>query len=105
MTPVTTTLLDQMVQTIVDEVDPDLVILFGSRARGTAQSTQHDLVDRMHLHASADPLFHAFAIEDQVDTLRLRRVPLPGGGSVVFDRTEALVAVDVNSGRTREKAV
>ena len=34
MTPVTTSLLDQMVQAIVDEVDPDLVILFGSRARG-----------------------------------------------------------------------
>ncbi len=34
MTPVTDTLLDRMVQAIVDEVDPEQVILFGSRARG-----------------------------------------------------------------------
>ena len=34
MTPVTAAFLDQMVQAIVDEVDPEQVILFGSRARG-----------------------------------------------------------------------
>ena len=34
MTPVASTLLDQMVQTSIDEVDPDQVIVFGSRARG-----------------------------------------------------------------------
>jgi ribonuclease E len=57
----------------------------------------------LRLHESNEPLFHAFGIEAQIDLLRSRRVPLPGGGSVVFDRAEALVAVDVNSGRTREE--
>lgn len=37
MVPVTDELIDQMVQTVVDEVDPDQVILFGSRGRGDAR--------------------------------------------------------------------
>jgi len=53
--------------------------------------------------SAPEPLFHAFDIETQIDRLHARRVALPGGGSVVFDRTEALVAVDVNSGRMREQ--
>ena len=45
MTPVTDTLLQQMVDAIVAEVDPDQVILFGSRARGEArQDSDVDLI-------------------------------------------------------------
>ena len=57
------------------------------------------------LHAGPAPLFHAFDIEEQVDTVHARRVALPGGGSIVFDRTEALVAVDVNTGRARDEGM
>jgi ribonuclease E len=46
------------------------------------------------------PLFSHHGIEDQVDRIYDRQVPLPSGGSIVIDRTEALIAIDVNSGRS-----
>ncbi len=47
------------------------------------------------------PLFHRFGVEAQIETIHARRVPLPSGGSLVIDSTEALVAIDVNSGKMR----
>ncbi len=47
------------------------------------------------------PIFHAFGIEEQIQAMHARRVPLPSGGSLVIDEAEALVAIDVNSGKTR----
>ncbi|MDY0062636.1 MAG: Rne/Rng family ribonuclease [Myxococcota bacterium] len=50
------------------------------------------------------PLFAFFGIESQIDAVYQRKVPLKSGGALVIDRTEALVAIDVNSGRSlREK--
>jgi ribonuclease E len=45
------------------------------------------------------PLFAKFDVEEQVANIYERQVPLPSGGSLVIDRTEALTAIDVNSGR------
>ena len=47
------------------------------------------------------PLFHAFNVERQIETIHARTVDLPSGGQLVIDQTEALVAIDVNSGRSR----
>ncbi|MBM43994.1 MAG: hypothetical protein CMJ36_03140 [Phycisphaerae bacterium] len=47
------------------------------------------------------PLFHAFDVERQIDSIHQREVTLPSGGRLVIDQTEALVAIDVNSGRSR----
>jgi len=47
------------------------------------------------------PIFHAFDIERQIDVIHQREVSLPSGGRLVIDQTEALVAIDVNSGRSR----
>lgn len=47
------------------------------------------------------PIFHAFDIERQIELIHQREVPLPSGGAVVIEQTEALVAIDVNSGRSR----
>lgn len=91
-------LVDREVKTIVVDTPEAL-----ARAREVMAAIQPGLAERLRLHAGKEPLFHAHGIEEQVDRLHARRVPLPGGGSVVFDRTEALVAVDVNSGRTREE--
>jgi len=49
------------------------------------------------------PLFDAFDVERQIDNIHSREVPLPSGGSLVIESTEALVAVDVNSGKFRDK--
>jgi ribonuclease E len=48
------------------------------------------------------PVFHAFGIERQIALIHAREVPLPSGGRLVIDQTEALVAIDVNSGKSRE---
>lgn len=45
------------------------------------------------------PLFSRFQIEHQIETAFSREVPLPSGGAIVIDHTEALVAIDVNSAR------
>ncbi|MFG0300131.1 MAG: Rne/Rng family ribonuclease [Phycisphaerales bacterium JB047] len=47
------------------------------------------------------PIFHAFGIETQINEIHAREVMLPSGGRLVIDQTEALVAIDVNSGRSR----
>jgi len=47
------------------------------------------------------PLFHKYRIEDEVTKAQSRTVELRGGGSIVVEQTEALVSIDVNSGRHR----
>ncbi len=47
------------------------------------------------------PIFHAFGIEQQLALSHSREVPLPSGGRLVIDETEAIIAIDVNSGKSR----
>jgi ribonuclease E len=54
---------------------------------------------RLALHEGPLPLFHARGIEAALDRIFERRVPLPGGGFLLVEPTEALVAIDVNSGK------
>ncbi|MCZ6699103.1 MAG: Rne/Rng family ribonuclease [Planctomycetota bacterium] len=48
-----------------------------------------------------EPIYYKHGIEAEIDSLHSRHVPLPCGGSLVIEQTEALVAIDVNSGRFR----
>ncbi|HYG61991.1 MAG TPA: Rne/Rng family ribonuclease [Thermoanaerobaculia bacterium] len=50
------------------------------------------------------PLFSRFQLEPQIDRIYDRTVPLPSGGSLVIDATEALTAIDINSGRSTRAA-
>lgn len=50
-------------------------------------------------HRERRPVFSRFQIEEQIDALGRNQIPLPSGGSIVIDQTEALVAIDVNSGK------
>lgn len=50
-------------------------------------------------HRERRPVFSRFQIEEQIDGLARNQIPLPSGGSIVIDQTEALVAIDVNSGK------
>lgn len=58
-------------------------------------------VERVHHYDGKEPIFNRYKIEDEIDRIQSRRVPLPSGGSLVIDQTEALVAIDVNSGSSR----
>src|SRR5512134_365076 len=56
-------------------------------------------VHRVKLYKDDVPLFSRFQIEHQIETAYARKVPLPSGGAIVIDHTEALVSIDVNSAR------
>ncbi|MBU3724255.1 MAG: Rne/Rng family ribonuclease [Burkholderiaceae bacterium] len=58
-----------------------------------------DMGARVKRYSDDVPLFSRFQIEHQIETAYSRVVPLPSGGAIVIDHTEALVAVDVNSAR------
>ncbi len=57
---------------------------------------------KLMAYTGKQPMFHAYGVEPQILTMHAREVPLPGGGRLVIDETEALVAIDVNSGRMRD---
>lgn len=56
-------------------------------------------VDRLQRHQGPAPLFDSYDIEGDIDEALQPRVPLPSGGAIVIEATEALTAIDVNSGR------
>ncbi len=49
-------------------------------------------------------LWERFNLQTQIDEITSREVSLPSGGRVAFDQTEALMAIDINSGKTQNKA-
>ena len=57
-------------------------------------------VNRVKRYHDDVPLFSRFQIEHQIESAYARQVNLPAGGAIVIDHTEALVSVDVNSGRS-----
>lgn len=59
--------------------------------------TKHNI----QMYTGAGGLFHDYGLEDEIEKVYSRRVELPLGGSLVIDQTEALVAIDINSGRFR----
>jgi ribonuclease G len=58
-----------------------------------------ELMSRVHLYEEPLPLFDKFDIETEIKSLFRARVDLPTGGSLVIQPTEALVSIDVNTGR------
>jgi ribonuclease G len=58
-----------------------------------------ELMGRVHLYADPTPLFDKFDIESEIRDLFKARVELPTGGSLVIQPTEALISIDVNTGR------
>ena len=61
-------------------------------------------VNRIKRYRDDVPLFSRFQIEHQIESAYSRQVGLPSGGAIVIDHTEALVSVDVNSGRATRGA-
>ncbi len=56
---------------------------------------------RVKLYKGKQPIFANYEIEEQIETIYSNKVPLKSGGSIVIDPTEALISIDVNSGRGR----
>ena len=58
-----------------------------------------DLLDRVHLYQDAVPIFDKHGVDEAIQVAFQRRVDLPSGGYVIIEPTEALVSIDVNTGR------
>ena len=56
------------------------------------------------LYKDDQPLFAKYGVEEQIERIYRKAVPLPDGGSIVIEQTEALVAIDVNSGRFKRES-
>lgn len=98
---------DIMIRTIRDTFTEDIdSITIDSpeafqRAKEFMELVMPKYADRIQLYDSREPLFHRHKLEQEIARIHQRIVPLKGGGSIVIDPTEALVAIDVNSGSFR----
>ena len=66
---------------------------------GYVKGVAPDLLDRLKLYQGQEPLFDAHGIEEEIHRSFRRKVGLKSGGHVVIEPTEALVSIDVNTGR------
>ena len=91
--------------------DVEEVLIDGVETYQTAKKFMRMLMPshakRVQRYRETDiPLFHRYQIEDQLDAIHRAEVQLKSGGYVVIQSTEALVSIDVNSGRsTRERNI
>lgn len=70
------------------------------KARQFIELVKPDFLPHVRLYKSHVPLFNFYQIESQIETAFRRQVMLPSGASLVIDRTEALVAIDINSAKS-----
>ena len=103
---------DLVIRSIRDYFTPDIQeVLIDDRevyyrARDFFQAVMPRYHGRVKLYRDKKPLFANYQLEEQLETVYSHKVNLKQGGSIVIDQTEALVAIDVNSGRaTREKTI
>jgi ribonuclease E len=71
------------------------------RAKEFLQIVMPRYVTRLHYYEGKEPLFHKYNLDQEISLIHQRKVPLRQGGSIVIDQTEAMVAIDVNSGNFR----
>ncbi|PSB91658.1 Rne/Rng family ribonuclease [Candidatus Pandoraea novymonadis] len=94
-----------VIRAIRDYFQPDIGEILidteeiSEQARNFMQVVMPDHLNRVKQYRDDVPLFSRFQIEHQIETAYSRQVPLPSGGSIVIDHTEALVSIDVNSAR------
>jgi len=97
---------DLVLRNIRDYFTPDIDEIYidneevCQRAREFLRDVMPGKEHVLHLYQGDQPIFSHFNVETQIESIYKRRVPLPSGGSIVIDGTEALTAIDVNSGRS-----
>lgn len=98
---------DMVIRTIRDILtyDIDSIIVDDQdtleRVREFLGGVMPNYVDSLQLYQDSEPLFHKYRLDEEIRKINQRVVPLRQGGSIVIDQTEALVAIDVNSGNFR----
>ncbi|MBX3413517.1 MAG: Rne/Rng family ribonuclease [Pirellulales bacterium] len=98
---------DMIIRTIRDIFTGDVDTIYideasaYERAKEFLQMVMPRYVHRLKLYEGREPLFHKYHLDEEISKIHRRDVPLRAGGSIVIDQTEALVAIDVNSGNFR----
>ncbi len=98
---------DMIIRTIRDIFTGDVDSIYideasaYERAKEFLQIVMPRYVSRLQLYDGKEPLFHKYRLDEEISRIHQRKVPLRQGGSIVVDQTEALVAIDVNSGNFR----
>jgi ribonuclease E len=98
---------DLLIRTIRDVVDSTVSrILIDEpqafeRATGFLQVAAPRSAPSVRFYDQSMPVFSTYDVERQIDQIHEETVPLKSGGALVIQQTEALVAIDVNSGRSR----
>jgi ribonuclease E len=98
---------DMMLRTIRDIFTDEVEAIYIDqeeayrRAKEFMEVVMPDYAGRIHRYEGGVPIFQQYGIEEEIAKIQRRHVPLKGGGSIVIDQTEALVAIDVNSGSYR----
>ena len=86
--------------------DVDRIIIdnedVADRVRDVIKLSNPRAKNKVELYEDPLPLFHKYGIEREIEMMYSRHVPLQSGGSLVIDSTEAIVAIDVNSGKFRD---
>lgn len=101
---------DLIVQALRDSVDNtiDEILVDDEAAFAKAKGFMETFMPRSRStlipYKERLPLFSKYQLESQIEKIYLRKVDLPAGGSIVIDGTEALTAIDVNSGRANRAA-
>lgn len=98
---------DMIIRTIRDIFTADVDAIYidetkaHERAKEFLQLVMPRYVNRLQFYEGKEPLFCKYNLDEEIAKIHRRRVPLRAGGSIVIDQTEALVAIDVNSGSFR----
>jgi ribonuclease E len=101
---------DLVVRTIRDYLGPEIskIIIDSEEEHEELKSyfeeRSPDALGLLELYQGRQPIFERYGIEGAIEELFERQVKLPAGGYLVIDQTEALVAIDVNSGRSTKEA-
>ncbi|MDO4683987.1 MAG: Rne/Rng family ribonuclease [Lautropia sp.] len=74
--------------------DPDTLVQMQQFCR----TYMPGLEDRLQLHTGTRSLFDLYMVDEEIERALARRVPLKSGGYLIFDQTEALTTIDVNTG-------
>ncbi len=100
---------DQIIRVIRDIFDEDIRRIFVdneniyNRIKNFLRDVMPHHVRKVKLYNEDTPIFHKYGVEKQLTEMHGRTVDLSSGGSIILEQTEALVAIDVNSGQYKGK--
>jgi ribonuclease G len=99
----TTSIIRDLLRNDVDKVIVDSKKLYKEIVE-YLEDYSPEFIEKVELYKGKTPLFDYYQIEKDIELTKQRKVPLPSGGSIIIDQTEAMFIIDVNSGKMVSEA-